>query len=364
MKKQIIGLTLLLILVACGKEKEVTPSDLNIRPVTYIQVEDSKAQLNREFSGTIIPEVISKLSFRVPGTVIERDVSLGSQVKKGEVLAVLDPTDYEIKYEEAKANYQMIESDVLNRATIFNRDKKLFLENSVSKAQYDQSKANYMAGKSQLKGAAQNVDYANSQLEYTKLFSPANGTIAQVDVQLNETVNAGTTILTLSESGEMQVLFSVSDTLINKLYNGQKVGIQIINSNMLLEGKVSNIGAVSNAYGNTYPVKAKILGATSQLKPGMTASVKIEFENLDAGKIYLPVNSVQLDASGKYYVMIITKIEGGIGTAERKNVEIGELTNGGLEIKSGIVPGNYIVTSGAAVLSEGQSVKLGVGEAK
>ncbi|MGL5125394.1 MAG: efflux RND transporter periplasmic adaptor subunit [Fusobacteriaceae bacterium] len=364
MKKQIIGLTLLAILVGCGKEKEVTPTDLAIRPVAYIQVEDTKAQMTREFSGTIIPEVISKLSFRVSGTLIERNVSLGSQVKKGEVLAILDSSDYEIKSEEAQANYQMVESDVLNRATIFNRDKKLFLENSVSKAQYDQSKANYMAGKSQLKAAAQNVDYVNSQLEYTKLISPGNGTVAQVDVQLNETVNAGTTILTLSESGKMQVLFNVSDTVINKLSNGQEVEIKIINSDLVLKGKVSNIGAVSNAYGNTYPVKAQVLDSNAQLKPGMTASVKINFENIDAGKIYLPANAVQLDSTGKYYVMVIKKIEGAIGTVERKIVEIGELTNGGLEIKTGIVPGDYIVTSGSSVLSEGQSVKLGVGEAK
>lgn len=364
MKKQILGIIAIMALVGCGKEKEILPTDLDIRPVTYVKVLNTNPETMREFSGTIIPSVISKLSFRVSGTVVERNVNLGSQVEVGDILAVLDDSDYKIKYEEILANYKAVESNVLNSQSIFNRDKELFLENSISKAQYDQSRANYMAGRSQLQAAEQNLDYAKSQLEYTKLVSPGNGTIAQVEVQINETVNGGTPVVTLSESGDMQVLFNVSDVIINRLYEGQEVELDIINSDIVLNAEISNIGVVSNSYGNTYPVKAKILTSDPQLKPGMTATVKVNFQNEDAGKIYLPINAVQLDKESKHYVMIVEKIDNEIGSAKKKIVEIGNVTNNGLEIKSGILEGDYVITSGAAILVEGQSVKLGVEGAK
>lgn len=365
MKFKIIGLLILASLMGCGSKKEAPlATDLEVRPVRYVVATDVNPVNSREFSGTIIPAVISKISFRVSGTITEKYASLGSEVKKGQVLAKLDPADYQIKYDSSLAQYKEAEARVINAKSVFERSKTLFLENSTSKSTYQQDKANYDAGLAQLNAAAQNVDFAKTQLEYTILKSPADGTVAQVDAQINETVNAGTPIFTVSESGELQVLFSVSDAVINSLSENEIVTISVINSGDILKGKITNIGTVSNAYGNTFPIKATIIDPSSNIRPGMTASVVVDIKNSNSGNIYIPVNSVLLNKDGKNYVMVLKDIKDGTGTVERRVVELGNMTNNGVEISSGIKPGDYVVTAGAAVVTEGQVVKLGVEEGK
>ncbi|MGL4732244.1 MAG: efflux RND transporter periplasmic adaptor subunit, partial [Fusobacteriaceae bacterium] len=256
------------------------------------------------------------------------------------------------------------EAKIMNAKSIFSRSKTLFLGNNISKNQYDQDKANYQAALAQLEVAAQNRDFAETQLEYTILKAPSDGIIAQVDAQLNEAVNAGTPVFTLSESGELQAVFSVSDSVINKLYENQIVSVTSINSGEVFKGKISNIGAISNAYGNTFPVKANIINPTSSLKPGMTLSVKVDFKNENVGIIYTPVNSVQLDNDGRNFVMVLTNIKDGIALVEKRYVTTGEISSIGVEVTSGLNSGDYIVTSGNTVISNGQNVKLGVKEEK
>lgn len=364
MKNKIIFMLILTTFLGCKKEEAPIATDLNVRPVKYMVIENEKLNTTREFSGTVTPAVISKLSFRVPGTMVERYVSLGSEVKKGEVLAKLDPSEYRIKYDGIRAQYQEAEAKVMNAKSIFLRSKTLFLGNNISKNQYDQDKANYEAGLAQLESAAQNRDFAETQLEYTILRSPADGIIAQVDAQLNESVNAGTPVFTLSEAGELQAVFSVSDAVINKLYENQIVSVTSISSGEVFKGKITNIGAISNAYGNTFPVKATIINPTVSLKPGMTLSVKVDFKNENAGLIYVPVNSVQLDKDGKNFVMILSNIKDGVALVEKRSVTTGEISNTGVEITSGLSTGDYVVTSGNTLISSGQNVKLGVKEEK
>lgn len=364
MKNKIIFILILTTLLGCKKEVVPPSTDLDIRPVKYMIIDTEKSFNSREFSGTVTPTVISKLSFRVAGTMIERYANLGTEIKKGDVLAKLDPSEYKIKYDGIRAQYQEAEAKVMNSKSIFLRSKTLFLGNNISKNQYDQDKANYDAGLAQLEAAAQNRDFAETQLEYTILRSPADGVIAQVDAQLNEAVNAGTPVFTLSEAGELQAVFSVSDAVINKIYENQIVSITSISSGDIFKGKISNIGAISNSYGNTFPIKAVIINPTSSLKPGMTLSVKVDFKNENSGNIFIPVNSVQLDKDGKNFVMVLKDIKNDVALVEKRTITTGGISNTGIEVVTGLQAGDYLVTSGNTIISNGQNVKLGVKEEK
>ncbi|MGL5098837.1 MAG: efflux RND transporter periplasmic adaptor subunit, partial [Fusobacteriaceae bacterium] len=286
MKNKFIFILILTALLGCEKKEALVENNLEVRPVKYMVINTENSFATKEFSGTLAPAIISELSFRVSGTMVEKYVNLGSKVKKGDILAKLDPSEYRIKFDGIRAQYQEAEAKIMNAKSIFSRSKTLFLGNSISKNQYDQDKANYQAALAQLEVAAQNRDFAETQLEYTVLKAPSDGIIAQVDTQLNESVNSGTPVFTLSESGELQAVFSVSDSVINKLYENQIVSVTSISNGEIFKGKITNIGAVSNAYGNTFPVKASIINPTSSLKPGMTLSVKVDFKNENAGAIY------------------------------------------------------------------------------
>ncbi len=364
MKKYLFIFSLMTIFIGCKEDKKVVSVEKNIRPVNYIVVKDNELSQTTGFSGTIAPEVLSKLSFRVSGTLIKKNVDLGDKVKKGDVLGSLDPTDYMIKYKESLAKAKNYDAIKINAQSVFFRDKILYLENSISKAQYEQSLANYDASLAQVQVAMQNVDYSKKQLDYTNLIAPASGTIAQVDAQLNESVNSGTSIYILNESGTLNVLFNVSDSMINNIKPGQKINFKVVSTETPLEAEIVNIGSISNGYGNTYPVKAKITSDISNLKVGMIVSINLELSKLSKLEMFLPINSVLAKGKDNEYVYVISNIKDGLGIVNKKNVVTGNISSHGVEITNGLNIGDYVVTTGTTILLEGDKIRLGEQEGK
>ena len=363
MKKIILLFTSVLFFSNCGKKENNKEVKKNIRPVNYIIVSKSNPLKNEVFSGMIHPEVLSKLSFRVNGTLINKNVDLGDKVKKGEILAKIDPTDYLIQYREAVAEVRNFSALSKNSYSIFTRNKILYLENSVSRALYEQSLANYNASIAQLQVSKQKEAYAKKQLNYTSLISPANGTISEVNIELNENITSGTPVFTLNESEDLNILFNVSDNIINQLKLGDKINFNLVVSNKTLKGKIINIGTVSNGYGNTFPIKAKILSQQNNLRVGMVGTVHLILSNNNTS-ISVPINSILSEKNDtnkvRTYVYVINNIKNNIGTVQKKEVEIGNATSNGITIKKGLSEGEYVVTTGATILLNGDLVKLGI----
>ncbi|MGL4393184.1 MAG: efflux RND transporter periplasmic adaptor subunit [Fusobacteriaceae bacterium] len=331
-----------LFVFGCGK-KEDQKLDLAVRPVNYKMIEDETMVQEREFSATIVPEVLTEISFRVSGTLKKRIADLGEKVKKGQILATLDPTDYQIEYNRVKAFYSKAKS-------AFERDRSLYLENSISKAEYENSLAEYKTKEAELAAT-------KKQLDYTELRATNAGEIAEVRAEVNETVNAGQPIYVLNELGGLEVTFSVSDILINSVKLKDQVQIVINSTNETLQGQISNIGSVSNAYGRAYPVKAKIINPSKNIKPGMTANVKLKISGALGQTV--PLNSVLQSENGQKYVFVITQVKDDIGVVAKQTVTVGTASPEGVQISSGVTKGDMVITSGAAVVFEGQKVKLG-----
>lgn len=355
-----IVIVLLVILGRCSRKKEAYPLDVEVRPVRYMVTDKKENIVEREFTGVIASTALSQLSFRVSGTLIQKYVGLGDTVVKGQVLAKLDPIDYEVKYQQSYAQLENAKAVLTEAKSNFERDRLLYLDNSISKAQYESSQANYQSKRASVEAAAKNVESSRLQLEYTTLTSPVDGSIAKVDTEVNESVTPQTAIFTIDTTGGFEVRFNVSEDIISRLKVGERIMIGVDALEDKMPATITNIGTVSNDFGNTYPVKAFITNPPARLRVGMTAAIYINLNvnSQDRSMIIIPLNAVVIGSDEKKYVYVITDLENGVGTAKKIPVELGAVNSLGVEVKDGLESGQYVVTAGSTQIVEGQKVKL------
>lgn len=358
MKRQILIISILaLVISACGKKEQEYRYDMAVRPVVYKIAKKTDENIPKNYVGVIKSQALSSLSFRVSGTIEKRMAQLGDHVKKGDILAELDPTEYKVNYQKALAELEKGRAGYTEARSSYERAQALYLENSISKASYDNAVASYRSAAATMNALKNSVDLAKIQLGYTKLKAPAEGTIGEVKSEVNQSVDPQTPVFILNTSGDKTVEFNVSESAVPTLKEGEKVLVTIdFIPGALITGKITNIGTVSNEFGNTYPVKAKLEDVPENVRVGMTANVLLESKEKE--NITVPFEAILKDSENRPYVYIITDINDGIGHTARRVIKTGEINQNGIEILDGIQSGEYIVVKGVSQIQNAQEVSL------
>jgi len=392
MKKFLVAIIVIFALGACGKEKE---DDVKVekkpRPVRYLVAADKDVEYTRTFSGNITSEIESNLSFRVNGTIINKYAKLGDRIKKGQVLAELDGSDYRLSMEnsiaqyenslagvaEAEAGLKSAEASFENSKNEFSRMEKLYYDDNISKSDYDIAKADKGVKEAQLaqaeaskNSALANLKASNMQmsqnklnLRYTKLIAPQDGFIVAEEKEENETVEIGTPIYKVSLGDTLETETFIPENLIGSLSKGQEVIVEISAlGKKNYRGKIKEIGASSSGYGNSFPLKIILLEKNNLIKPGMSTKITLDLSKKEKSQIVLPLNSIEQDGSGDRFVYILTNIKDGIATTKKTFVTLGKIYSEGIAIEEGIKIGDYIVSSGVSQITEGQIVAVSLGE--
>jgi RND family efflux transporter MFP subunit len=345
-----------LLIIGCG-EKETTEEI--IRPVRYQEVITGGSGRVRSFSGTARAGIESRLSFKVAGTIQNIYVKVGDVVQRGKVIATIDATDYSIKVKEAEAGLKEAESKELNAKNNYDRAKSLYETNSISKSELDAARAQFESIKASVERMKSSLQYARLQLSYTRLVAPIDGRIAEVPAEINENVDAGKHVVTITSKGKTDVEISMPEVLISKIKTGREVSITFdAVRDKVFTGKVSEVGISTGSFSTTYPVKVTLDVEDPQIRPGMAAKVIFKFEDSDElNRIIVPPATVGEDSEGRYVFTVTPDAEGN-GIANKVSVIVGELTGDGLEIIEGLVNGDLIITAGVTRIQDGQKVKL------
>ncbi|MEM6317905.1 MAG: efflux RND transporter periplasmic adaptor subunit [Bacteroidota bacterium] len=371
---------------ACKDQKIETVK--KIRPIKYTTIEKSSGLETHTFSGAAKAQNETNLSFKVGGTLSSVKVKLGDRVKRGQLIATIDPADYTIQtnqaisqkegsvanVQSAEANAKAAETQLINAQATYDRVAKLYENNSVALSEYQQAKAGldaakaqYEAANSQVKAASTQVNAANQQVQaagnqvnYTRLTAPMNGVITNVQVEANEVVNAGMMIATVSSLGRPEVEVGVPEVFINKIKKGQAVNITLPAAPaQSFQGLVSQVAYASGS-SPTYPVIVEIDKSAEQIRPGMAANVEFLFPKAGStakSMITIPVEAVGKDHQGNF-VFVLTKNGEGIYVAEKKVITIGPLVPDGFELVDGLKTGDLVATAGLKSLMNGTEVKL------
>lgn len=336
-----IGLLLIAQLTGCGKRGEFEEA---ARPIKYTVVEKGDTVQKKVYNGISRNITESQLSFRVPGMVEELPIKVGQAVKKDQMLAQLDPTDYQTKVNEREAQYVSAEADI-------KRYRLLYEEESATKQELDQAQANYDIAKAQ-------YDLAKQELEYAVLKAPNDGQVVEVPVEVHENVSAGQTICILETGKELEVNVGLPERLIGRVHNGDKTQVRFSSiKDKAYSAVVTEVGVRIDEKTATFPVTVEIEGYHDELRAGMVADVEFTFKPLAEGavEIRVPSQAVLEDPAGDRYVWVYDEKTEAV---KKRKVEVGKITQGGVEIISGLENGEIVATAGAHYLKEGQKAKL------
>lgn len=294
MKKLIGSLTFIIIIsltlyfLVFGKNKEIKYKTEIISKGDIVEMVTA--------SGTINPVTSISVGTQVSGTIKKLFVDFNSPVKKGQLLAQIDPSLFEAQVAQAsanlynaQANLQKIQSITFNDEKTYNRNKTLYNRNFIAKSDVDLAEATFNSDKAQISSAKAQIAQAeavlrNNQtnLRYTRIISPVDGIVISRNVDVGQTVAASfqtpTLFLVAQDLTKMQIDTNVAEADIGKVKTGQDVEYTLDGyPDMTFKGKVKQIRIAPITVQNvvTYDVVISVDNKDLKLKPGMTANVSI-----------------------------------------------------------------------------------------
>jgi RND family efflux transporter MFP subunit len=344
--------------LSVGCSQEPAPAEPELRPIRSVTVRQAGGERTRTFSGTFRATTRSRLSFRVPGTVQQLPVSVGQSVRRGDLIAELDPQDYELQVQEARAGLAQARAAKRNAEAERDRVRELYENDNASLSAWDQARAAAESSEAQVESLAKRLELARRQYQYTRLTAPVDGAIAETWVEENENVQAGQTVVTLTSGTVPEVEIALPGKLIAEVDENDRVAVSCdAYPGEPLGALVTEVGVAAIGT-TTYPVRVRLTEPRDLIRPGMAAEVTFRFSSASGdGQIVVPPVAVGEDRQGRF----VFKVEpGGDGTAvvRRHGVAVGELTTEGLEILDGLTDGDVIATAGVRRLEDGLSVRF------
>lgn len=357
---------ILLALTGVGCTEEIEAPAPVLRPVRVHRVEAASGQERVAYAGVAKAGIESRLSFRVAGTLESAPARVGDRVQRGDVLARLDPTDFELSVERSEASLAQSRASLRQAEADFDRTRALYENNNASKAELDAQRAAAESAVAQVEAAQKALAQARQQLAYTELASPMAGAIAAVNIEVNENVSAGQEVFRLAGESAPEVEIRVPEIAIAQIAPGQRAEVRFdALAGRTLEATVTEVG-VAALGAATFLVTVRIDDREGAVRSGMAAEVSLWIENpavTSLGAVYIPLLAVGEDREGRF-VFILEAGEGPAAKVRRRPVEVGELGEQGLAVTAGLEVGEQVVTAGVRRLVDGMEVRaIGSGEA-
>jgi len=343
----------------CGGSDETAATAEVIRPVRFTQALATGGTRERSFNGAVRAAVETQLSFKVAGTVERTAVNVGDRLRRGDLVAALDASDYRLQMQEAEASLAQAQAQERNASAGYERAQALYENSNASKQDLDAARASFESARAQVQSIGHRLDLARLQVDYCRLAAPFAGSVASVTVERDENVSPGQPVALLTSDDHPEVEIAVPGAFVTQLKTGLAVRV---NCNALddkqLSATITEVGVASTGFATTFPVTVRLDEADPRLRPGMSAEVAIPFETASTREaVVVPSVAVGEDHNGRY-LFVVEPGEQGTGVARRREVTVGQLTGEGLEIMRGVQAGALVITAGVSRIVDGQKVKL------
>ncbi len=346
----VMGTTLL---SACSKP---APQPDPVRAVKVLTVGAQGLLAGHEYAAEVRARVESRLGFRVAGKITQRMVDVGQRVKAGQVLAQIDPQDYKLAADAARAQ---VAAALTNRdlaAADFKRFQALKDQNFISGAELERRETALKAAQAQLEQAQAQLAAQGNQAKYTSLIADVSGVITAVEAEQGQVVTAGTPVVRIAQDGARDVLFSVPEDKLATVAVGTPVVIKLWAQGATLQGKVRELAASADPVTRTFPVKVSVEAADAHKVPALGSTVNVVPPSSLAGVQAIKVPTAALFfLSQKSHVWVLHTSS---MTVKAAPVVVATADGNEAVIASGLAPGEQVVSAGVHVLSPGQKVTI------
>ena len=314
--------------------------------VTCISMKKGDIAVKEELLGEISAKEQFRLLSKISGEVLEIDKENGSEVKKGERIALLDNQ----KQIDA-AKYSLEQAKAQAQVTRDSRDRLATLKESgdISVQDFEAADAQAKAAEAQVKAAKLNYD---TQVEFSEITAPADGILQNSILVKGAFIPQGTQLATLMGAGSQQVLFSATEELVKNLSVGQSIMLE--KGKESYPGTITEISSVLLPETGLFPVKAEV--ENTDFPEGSKAKISLTKDSRSSVNI-LPLNVLYYE-NGEAFVYVFEGTDGNEGLLRKKKVELGLSGEESAEILSGLSEEDKVVSSWNNEMFDGAKVRL------
>jgi len=348
----ILALSATLSLFSCGKKadgKKGMPKD----DKQAVMVEELTLRPLEDFvnvSGKLEGITDLTMSSETSGRILQLFKKLGDRVVKGERLGKVENDIMQIRLEQSEAALLSAETALDNARRNMNYAEASKAKNLISEAEYNTAVTSFKGAKAGYDGAKAALEAAKLAYNNSYLLAPESGTISNLLVAAGQYINPGQAIAKITDASSLILKTGVGETLIGKLSKGQAAEIRYVGSDKVFKGRIRGFGISPITNTATYAVEIEV-APQGILMPGMVVTAKIltqRYKDL----LYTSITNI-LKEFGKNYIFVVEA-----NKAVKKEVQLGRIIGENVEIISGAVAGEQIVTTGAENLEDGSPVQI------
>ena len=350
-----IAVGAVLALTACGDgDTPAAPP----RPVLVVHPAGAPEASALAFAGEVRAREESTLSFRVGGNLTRRFVDVGDAVRRGDLLAELDPGDLRLQAQAAQAQLAAAEAELARAGADRARFARLAEQQLVSRSALDAQDAAHAAAAGQAKAARANFDVARNQAGYSQLRAPRDGVIAARQAEAGQVVAAGQAVFTLAGDAGREIAIALPESVIRGFRVGQAVLVELWNAPATrLPGTIREIAPAADPQTRTYAARVALAGAAADaVELGQSARVYARAgDGSDAARsaLTLPLAAIQRGASGATEVWVVDPASHALHSTP---VRLGAFAEDSVPVLGGIDASDWVVAAGGHLLREGEVV--------
>lgn len=316
---------------ALGSQDSVKSTD-----VAEVMVKTAPFTNYIDLQGTIDAKDNVQANPQAQGVITAINVKVGDHVNAGETLVQLDNS-------VLKQNIAQAQTQVDLMKTLYDRQKNLWDQKIGTEVQFLQAQTN-------LQSAQKQVASLKQQADLYRIISPISGTVDQMDLKLGQAASPGSTSIRIVNTDYLKVKANVPESYAGSIHQGDIVKVVVPDANDSVKAKVTFAAKVIDPASRSFAIEIQ-LGASKTIRPNMTAVLKVaDYSKTSA--LVVPINSIQKSENGDFVFVDVN------GIAKKKVVTEGASYGGKTEIKTGLQPGDKLITDGASEIEDGDKVRV------
>jgi RND family efflux transporter MFP subunit len=343
--------------------KQDTSASVMAKPklvaLTPIKTEDFKHYL--DLQGSVDAKNISYITpSGQPGQIKAIYVKQGDKVHKGQLILKLDDAVARENVNAVKQQLGSVQAQLDLAKSVYQRQSNLWAQHIGTEVQLLQAKTNVETLQNQLKTIQAQIATAQEQANQSNVYSNVNGTVDDITAHVGETFNGNPLTggyIKIVNDTDLKITVTVPENYAGKVTKGTKVIVKMPDINKTFNSEISFISEAIGATTRGFTAEIKVPKGID-LRPNQIAQVNI-LDYAAPNSIAIPVNTLQTGENGKF-VLVAAK-EGDKMVAKKRDVVIGQLYGDNIEIKSGLQPGDQLITDGFQGLFDGQPITTTAG---
>lgn len=344
---------------SAGKKR--SNAQTRVMPVVAIPAKMGDLSVYVNGLGTVTPVYTVTVKTRVDGQLMDVYYREGQAVKKGDLLALIDPRPFKVQLDQAEGQSARDQAFLTNARIDLDRYRALWEKDSISKQQLDTQEALVKQYEGAVKVDKGLIDSAKLQLTYCRITSPIAGRVGLRLVDPGNMVRAGDTngLMVITQLQPMTVVFPITEDSLQQVLRRFKTGARLPveaydreQKEKLAAGSLLTIDNQIDTSTGTVKLKAIFPNKQNELFPNQFVNARL-LVDVKAKATIVPASAIQRSPQQGTFVYVVKED----GTVTVRKVSVDEIQGAEASIATGVSPGEKVVTDGAERLAEGVKVE-------